>query len=95
MTASPEARAQRRSLELRGRGEKVDYAAILEDIRKRDKRDSERAEAPLKPAADAHLLDTTDLNVEAAFAAALKLVEAARGPVFTAFFLVIPPRSCY
>ena len=58
VTASPEARAQRRALELRGRGETVDYAAILEDIRKRDKRDTERAEAPLKPAADAHLLDT-------------------------------------
>ncbi len=73
VTASPEARAQRRALELRGRGEKVDYAAILEDIRKRDKRDSERKDAPLKPAADARLLDTTDLNVEGAFAAALAL----------------------
>ncbi len=79
VTASPEARAQRRALELRGRGEKVDYAAILDDIRKRDKRDSERALAPLKPAPDARLLDTTDLNVEAAFAAALALVEAAHG----------------
>jgi cytidylate kinase len=78
VTASPEARAQRRALELRGRGEKVDYPAILEDIKKRDKRDSERAEAPLKPADDAHLLDTTDLNVEAAFAEALALVEATR-----------------
>ncbi len=79
VTASPEARAQRRALELRGRGEKVDYAAILDDIVKRDKRDSERLFAPLKPAADASVLDTTDLNVEAAFAAALELVEAARG----------------
>ncbi len=79
VTASPEARAQRRALELRGRGEKIDYAAILDDIAKRDKRDSERAEAPLKPAPDAHILDTTDLNVEAAFAAAVKLVDAARG----------------
>lgn len=78
VTASPEARAQRRALELRGRGEKVDYPAILDDILKRDKRDSERAEAPLKPAADAHLLDTTDLNVAAAFSAALAMVEAAR-----------------
>ena len=77
VTASPEARAQRRSLELRGRGEKVDYPAILEDIRKRDKRDSERKDAPLKPAADARLLDTTDLNVEGAFAAALALAQAA------------------
>ena len=79
VTASPEARAQRRALELRGRGEKVDYAAILEDIVKRDKRDSERLFAPLKPAFDAHVLDTTDLNIEAAFTAALDLVESARG----------------
>ena len=79
VTASPEARAQRRALELRGRGEKVDYPAILDDIVKRDKRDSERADAPLKPAQDAHLLDTTDLNVEAAFAAALMLVNKAQG----------------
>ncbi len=79
VTASPDARAQRRALELRGRGEKVDYASILEDIKKRDKRDSERALAPLKPASDAHLLDTTDMNIEAAFAAALKIAEFARG----------------
>jgi CMP/dCMP kinase len=78
VTASPEARAQRRALELRGRGEKVDYAGILDDIRKRDERDSTRAEAPLKPAADAHLLDTTDLNIEGAFAAALALVEGTK-----------------
>jgi cytidylate kinase len=77
VTASAEARAQRRALELRGRGEKVDYPAILDDIRKRDRRDSERADAPLKPAADAKILDTTDLNIEAAFAAALAIVAAA------------------
>ncbi|MCI4678067.1 (d)CMP kinase [Rhodoblastus acidophilus] len=77
VTASPEARAQRRALELRGRGEKVDYAAILEDIRKRDKRDAERAEAPLRPAEDAKILDTTDLNIEGAFAAALSIVNGA------------------
>ena len=78
VTASPDARAQRRALELRGRGEKVDYSAILDDIRKRDKRDSERADAPLKAAPDACRLDTTDMNIEAAFAAALAIVEAAR-----------------
>jgi cytidylate kinase len=78
VTASPEARAQRRALELHGRGEKVDYAAILDDIRKRDKRDSERSLAPLKPAPEAKVLDTTDLNVESAFASALAIVEAAR-----------------
>jgi len=78
VTASPEIRAQRRALELRGRGEKADYAAILDDIKKRDRRDSERTDAPLKPAADARILDTSDLNIEAAFAAALAIVKAAR-----------------
>jgi len=80
VTASAEARAQRRSLELRGRGEAVDYFAILDDIRKRDARDSERNDAPLKPATDAVLLDTTDMNVEKALAAALAIVEAAQKP---------------
>ena len=75
--ASPEARATRRALELHKRGEPVDYADILEDIRKRDARDSERSTAPLKAAADAVVLDTTGLSVEASFAAALALVEAA------------------
>ncbi len=79
VTASPETRAQRRALELRGRGEKVDYASILDDIKKRDERDSERIDAPLKPAEDAQILDTTDLNIEAAFAAALAMVEAVAG----------------
>ncbi len=79
VTASPETRAQRRALELAGRGEKVDYAAVLEDIRKRDARDSGRATAPLKAAADAVTLDTTLLDIDAAFAAALRIV-AARAP---------------
>jgi CMP/dCMP kinase len=73
--ASPEARATRRALELRNRGEAVDYAHILEDIRKRDARDSERSTAPLKAAEDAVVLDTTGLSVEASFAAALDIVE--------------------
>jgi len=74
--ASPEARAQRRALELGQRGEKVDYAAILDDIRKRDARDSGRSTAPLKAAEDAITLDTTSLNVEAAFNAAHAIVES-------------------
>ncbi len=78
VTASPETRAQRRALELRGRGEPVVYADILADIRKRDERDAGRAAAPLKPAADAEILDTTDLDIEAAFAAALAIVEKKR-----------------
>ncbi|VTZ48971.1 cytidylate kinase [Methylocella tundrae] len=75
VTASDEARATRRALELRGRGEKVDYAAVVEDIRKRDERDSSRSTAPLKPATDAVMLDTTKLDVEGAFRAALAIVE--------------------
>jgi CMP/dCMP kinase len=77
VTASPEARAQRRAIELADRGEKVDYAAVLEDIRRRDERDSTRASAPLRPAVDAVILDTTHLGVEAAIAAARTIVEAA------------------
>jgi cytidylate kinase len=77
VTASDDARAARRALELRARGEKVDYGAVLEEIRKRDQRDSSRAAAPLKPAKDAVVLDTTKLDVDAAFRAALAVVEAA------------------
>ncbi|MEJ0095161.1 MAG: (d)CMP kinase [Methylocella sp.] len=79
VTASDEARATRRALELRNAGVKADYAAVLDDIRKRDERDRSRAAAPLKAAKDAVLLDTTGLDVEAAFQAALAIVEAAEG----------------
>ena len=71
-------RASRRALELGGRGEKVSYADILTDIRKRDERDSSRSSAPLVAAADAVHLDTTKLDVEAAFRAALAIVESRR-----------------
>jgi cytidylate kinase len=74
VTASPETRAQRRALELAGRGEKVDFAALLADISKRDERDSSRSSAPLKVAPDAITLDTTALGIEEAFAAALQIV---------------------
>ena len=76
VTASPETRARRRALELAGSGEKVDYTEILADIRKRDARDSGRGVAPLLKADDAVTLDTTALDVEDAFAAALRIVEA-------------------
>jgi CMP/dCMP kinase len=79
VTASPEVRAQRRALELAGRGEKADYAAILADIAKRDARDSGRAAAPLKAAADAALLDTSRLGVDAVFAEALRIAEERQG----------------
>ncbi len=75
ITASDEARAMRRALELRAQGERIDYAKVLEDIRKRDERDRGRAAAPLKAAPDAVVLDTTKLDVEAAFQAALAIVK--------------------
>ena len=78
VTANPAARAQRRALELAARGEKADYGAILAEIARRDARDSQRDTAPLRAAADAALLDTTLLNVEAAFTAAVALAEARR-----------------
>jgi CMP/dCMP kinase len=78
VTASAPARAQRRSLELIQRGEKADYPTILADIIRRDARDSNRAAAPLRPADDAVVLDTTHLGIDAASAEALKIVEAAR-----------------
>jgi len=78
VTASARARAQRRALELAQRGEKADYAAILADIVTRDARDSARAAGPLRVAADATILDTSGMSVEAAFAEALRFVEARR-----------------
>jgi len=78
VTASAEARAQRRALELAAGGEKLDYAAILEEIRRRDARDSERAAAPLRPAADATIIDTTRLTIEDAFDVARRIVDEKR-----------------
>lgn len=76
--ASAEVRAERRFRELAGNGENVRYEDVLATIRGRDARDSGRSVAPLMPAADAVLLDTTRLDIEAAFRAALSIVEAAR-----------------
>ncbi|MEJ0051301.1 MAG: (d)CMP kinase [Methylovirgula sp.] len=76
VTATPETRASRRALELKGQGETVDYLAILEEIRRRDARDASRATAPLRAAADSVELDTTDLDIEAAFNRALAIVQA-------------------
>ena len=56
------------------KGEEITEAEVLEDVRARDARDQSRAESPLKPAADAHLLDTSNLSIEAAFRAALDIV---------------------
>jgi CMP/dCMP kinase len=78
VTATPEERARRRILELRGRGEAVDDAAVLADIRARDDRDTNRPVAPLKQAEDAVLLDTTLLAISPAVRAAIDIVEAVR-----------------
>jgi CMP/dCMP kinase len=78
VTAAPEVRARRRVLEFQARGEPVDEAAVLADILRRDERDSSRAVAPLKPAPDARMLDTTELDADAAFRAALDLIEDPR-----------------
>lgn len=78
ITATPEERARRRHLELLNRGETTEYERILEDIRRRDERDMSRSTAPLKPAEDALTLDTTHLDAEAAFQAALALVQGKR-----------------
>jgi cytidylate kinase len=78
VTASVEARARRRWQEAVNRGEPVTYEDVLADIRRRDARDESRDAAPLRPAPDAVLLDTTDLSIDAAFDAARRIVEAAR-----------------
>jgi cytidylate kinase len=78
VTASPEERARRRHLELNRRGEPISYEDVLADIRRRDERDAGRGTAPLVAAPDAALLDTTSLDIEAAFGAALALVEKTR-----------------
>ncbi|ODR95637.1 cytidylate kinase [Methyloceanibacter stevinii] len=77
VTATPEVRAMRRFLELTGRGVAITEAAVLADIRARDERDSTRGAAPLVQASDAVLLETTNLSIDAAFRAALDLIEAA------------------
>lgn len=63
LTASPEVRAERRHKQLKQKGSNVNLSRLLQDIRERDARDAARAVSPLKPAADAHLLDTSDLRI--------------------------------
>lgn len=77
VSATPEVRALRRFLELTGRGVDISQEAVLADIRARDERDSTRGTAPLVQAKDAVLLDTSNLDIDAAFRAALDLIEAA------------------
>ena len=77
ITASAAVRARRRLAEIEARGGAADHAQILADIERRDARDMERADSPLRPAADAHLLDTSEMDIETAFQAAKTLVDQA------------------
>jgi len=79
VTATPEERARRRFLELKAAGMAIGEAEVLADIRRRDERDKNRAAAPLRRAEDAYLLDTTNLDIDAAFKAAIALIDAAMG----------------
>jgi len=74
VTASAEVRARRRFDEIEAIGGTADFEQILADIERRDERDMGRADSPLKPAADAHLLDTSEMSIEAAFLAAMAIV---------------------
>ncbi len=76
--ATPEVRARRRAAEIAGAGGAVSEAEVLADIRRRDERDTWRAAAPLRVAPEAHLLDTSHLDIDAAFRAAIDIVEAVR-----------------
>ncbi|MEX0285214.1 MAG: d(CMP) kinase [Paracoccaceae bacterium] len=78
VTASAEVRAERRFLELTGNGMTVNRDDVLADVIARDRRDMDRADAPLKPADDAVTIDTSDMSIEAAIAAALDAVNVRR-----------------
>jgi len=73
--AAPEERAERRHKELTGYGEAITLAEVLAQLNERDDRDKNRAEAPLKMATDAHLIDTSNLSIERAFDAAVKVID--------------------
>ncbi len=77
VTASAEERARRRWREVLDNGSSLTLAEVLDDIRRRDERDKGRATAPLQRAPDAYLLDTTNLDIDAAFRAAIDLIDAA------------------
>lgn len=77
VTASPDVRARRRYDEIVAGGASADFDAVFADVRKRDERDMGRADSPLKPADDAHLLDTSEMSIDAAFRAACELIDAA------------------
>ena len=78
VTATPQVRAGRRAAELRAAGDTSTESEVLADILRRDERDTKRETAPLKAADDAHVLDTTELDIEAAVRAAVAIVERVR-----------------
>ena len=78
VTASPEVRAKRRFLELRAAGSTMSLDEVLADVLARDARDSERAAAPMKPAEGALILDTSEMTIDEAVAAATKAIAARR-----------------
>jgi len=74
VTASTEVRAQRRLKELQDRGLEAIYAQVLQDMKDRDERDSQRSSAPLKAADDAHVLDTSEMDIETVIAQAKSII---------------------
>ena len=78
VTASPQERARRRWNEMQLKGQDASFDQILKDIQQRDARDMARADSPLKPAQDAHLLDTSEMDIQTAFRQALEIVEKAK-----------------
>lgn len=80
VTASAVVRAKRRFDELAGKGMKITFESVLADVKTRDARDIERAEAPLKAAEDAVLIDTSEMSIEQAVEAAIAAVDASRSP---------------
>ena len=77
--ASDEVRARRRHKELVEKGEEITFEEVLDDLRERDERDAARATAPLKPADDAVVIDTTSMSIEQAVAKVIELIEAKLG----------------
>jgi cytidylate kinase len=76
VTARADVRAARRHKELQGYGEDISYDTVLAQLHERDNRDMNRDTAPLRPADDAHLIDTSDLDIEAVFIMAKAICDA-------------------
>jgi cytidylate kinase len=77
ITASAEVRAERRFNEMRAKNAYADYNEVLDDLKRRDERDMNRSASPLRQPSDAHLIDTSKMDIEAAFLEAKKLIDAA------------------